>query len=73
MVKREFAKAELLAKHAVCLAREVYGPHHAKYADCLVDLGFYLLNIDCIGPSMQVLILRKNNFQKSSHKYSLAD
>jgi hypothetical protein len=54
VVKREFAKAELLAKHAVCLAREVYGPHHAKYADCLVDLGFYLLNIDCIGPSMQV-------------------
>lgn len=54
VVKREFAKAELLVKHAVCLAREVYGTQHAKYADCLVDLGFYLLNIDCIGPSMQV-------------------
>ncbi len=53
MVKREFSKAELLAKHALWLAREVYGPHHAKYGDCLLDLGFYLLNIDCLGPSMQ--------------------
>ena len=26
-----------------------------KYADCLVDFGFYLLNIDSIAPSMQVI------------------
>jgi hypothetical protein len=67
VVKREFAKAELLAKHAVCLAREVYGPHHAKYADCLVDLGFYLLNIDCIGPSMQVSCSRSSDRKNLSN------
>ncbi len=35
------------------LAREVYGENHPKYADALIDLGFYLLNVDCISKSMQ--------------------
>jgi len=54
VVKREFAKAEILVKQAVCLAKEVYGTSHSKYADCLIDYGFYLLNVDCITASMQV-------------------
>lgn len=54
VVKREFAKAEMLVKQAVCLAKEVYGTSHSKYADCLIDYGFYLLNVDCITASMQV-------------------
>jgi len=54
VVKREFAKAEMLVKQAVCLAKDVYGTNHSKYADCLIDYGFYLLNVDCITASMQV-------------------
>jgi len=27
-------------------ARDVYGENHLKYADCLVDYAFYLLNVD---------------------------
>jgi len=54
VVKREFAKAEMLVKQAVCLAKGIYGTNHAKYADCLIDYGFYLLNVDCITASMQV-------------------
>ena len=37
VVKREFVKAELLVKQAVCLAKEVYGTSHSKYVDCLND------------------------------------
>jgi len=54
VVKREFAKAEMLVKQAVTLSKDVYGCTHSKYADCLVDYGFYLLNVDCITASMQV-------------------
>lgn len=54
VVKREFAKAEMLVKQSVSLSKEVYGTSHSKYADCLVDYGFYLLNVDCITASMQV-------------------
>jgi tetratricopeptide (TPR) repeat protein len=54
VVKREFAKADMLVKQAVSLSKEVYGTSHSKYADCLVDYGFYLLNVDCITASMQV-------------------
>jgi hypothetical protein len=53
VVKREFRKAEILVKQAVCLAKGQYGTSHAKYADCLIDYGFYLLNVDCITASMQ--------------------
>ena len=53
VVKRLFAKAELLIQAAVGLAREVFGTSHPKYADCLVDYGFYLLNVDSIRKSLQ--------------------
>jgi len=54
VVKREFSKAEVLVKQAVCLAKMIYGTNHAKYADCLIDYGFYLLNVDCITASMMI-------------------
>jgi len=54
VVKREFSKAEMLVKQAVCLSKSQYGTNHVKYADCLIDYGFYLLNVDCITQSMQV-------------------
>jgi len=53
IVKREFFKAELLIKKAVCLCQEEYSTSHAKYADCMLDYGSYLLNIDSIGPSQK--------------------
>ena len=66
VVKREFSKAELLVKQAVSLAKSVYGDSHPKYADCLVDYGFYLLNVDCITASMKVyqnaLDVRRSSF-----------
>lgn len=54
VVKRKFRKAELLIKQAVYLARDVFGCSHPKYSDSLLDYGFYLLNYDSIGHSVQV-------------------
>lgn len=54
VVKREFAKAEHLIKYAVNYARECFGVHHPKYSDCLLDYGFFLLNIDSITAAVQV-------------------
>lgn len=53
VVRRQFAKAEILIQEAVIQARNIYGEAHAKYADCLVDYGFYLLNVDCVARSLQ--------------------
>ncbi|XP_060560053.1 amyloid protein-binding protein 2-like [Ruditapes philippinarum] len=54
VVKREFCKAEVLIKYAVSYARECFGCHHPKYADALLDYGFYLLNVDSIAAAVQV-------------------
>ncbi|XP_046396092.1 amyloid protein-binding protein 2 isoform X2 [Ischnura elegans] len=54
VVKREFARAELLIKEAVYVAREVFGSDHPKYSDSLLDYGFYLLNFDSIAHSVHV-------------------
>ncbi|XP_062578908.1 amyloid protein-binding protein 2-like [Saccostrea cucullata] len=54
VVKREFSKAEVLVKHAVCYAREKFGDKHPKYSDALLDYGFYLLNVDSITAAVQV-------------------
>jgi len=76
VLKREFAKAEMLIKQAVCLCREEFGTAHAKYADVLIDYGFYLLNIDSIGPSMQVyqnaLTVRLEYFGGNNLKVGIA-
>ena len=54
VVKGLFQKAKLLIQEAVLLAKEVYGSEcHPKYADCLMDLGFYLQNSDGASASVQ--------------------
>ena len=37
-----------------CLLRRAIGDNHPKYAECLVDYGFYLLNIDAVAASVTV-------------------
>ncbi|KAK7870966.1 hypothetical protein R5R35_012177 [Gryllus longicercus] len=68
VLKREFRRAGLLAKQAVCLTRDVYNTDHPKYADALLDYGFYLLNFDCIRQSVALyemaLDIRKAMFGK---------
>jgi len=76
VVKRDFSKAEILVKQAVRISKTVYGDSHIKYADSLVDYGFYLLNVDCITASMQVyqqaLKVRKNCFGGDNLQVALA-
>lgn len=54
VVKRKFKKAELLIKQAMLLARQHFGSDHPKYADTLIDYGYYLLNVDAINLSVKV-------------------
>lgn len=54
VLKREFKKAGLLIKQAVMIATEVFGDKHPKYADTLIDYGFYLLNVDAISQGVEV-------------------
>lgn len=53
VVRGMFAKAKLLIEEAVRLAKEVYSEFHPKYADCLMDFGFYLQNSDGASASIQ--------------------
>ena len=53
VVKGQFAKAKLLVQEAVLMAKEIYGESHPKYADCLMDFGFYLQNSDGASASIQ--------------------
>lgn len=54
VVKRQFQLASMLIKQAVCRARTSFGTNHQKYADALLDYGFFLLNVDSIGNSVAV-------------------
>jgi len=54
VVKREFKRAEFLAKQAVCLTKDVFDKDHPKYSDSLLDFGFFLLNFDSIRQSVGV-------------------
>ncbi|CAL4060131.1 unnamed protein product, partial [Meganyctiphanes norvegica] len=66
VLKREFKKAGLLIKQAVMIASEVFDDKHPKYADTLIDYGFYLLNVDAISQGVEVyetaLKVRQNVF-----------
>ncbi len=42
-----------LLQEAVLRTREVFGDAHPKYAECLTDLGYYLLNVDQVGKSLK--------------------
>lgn len=54
VVKRRFTAAGVLVRQAVALARRSAGARHPRYAAALLDLGFYLLNIDSIVHSVAV-------------------
>ncbi|XP_031628724.1 amyloid protein-binding protein 2 [Contarinia nasturtii] len=53
VVKREFDKARILILKAVKMAGTYFGESHQKYADTLLDYGFFLLNVDDIVHSVQ--------------------
>ncbi|XP_055586241.1 amyloid protein-binding protein 2 [Uranotaenia lowii] len=52
VAKRQFQSASMLIKQAVCRARASFGTSHQKYADALLDYGFFLLNVDSIANSV---------------------
>ncbi|XP_029710639.2 amyloid protein-binding protein 2-like [Aedes albopictus] len=54
VVKRQFQLASMLIKQAVCRAQNSFGTSHQKYADALLDYGFFLLNVDSIANSVAV-------------------
>ncbi|BFG02032.1 amyloid protein-binding protein 2 [Drosophila madeirensis] len=54
VVKRDFARANLLICQAVRRAREHFGRKHQKYGDTLLDYGFFLLNVDSVFQSVNV-------------------
>ncbi|KAG4079923.1 hypothetical protein HA402_006235 [Bradysia odoriphaga] len=54
VLKRYFSKAHLLIQEAVRTARIHLGKDDSKYADALLDFGFYLLNVDSIVQSVDV-------------------
>ena len=53
VVTRRYPMAQLLLREALLKAHEIYGKDHLKYADCLQDYAFYLLNVDKVGLSVQ--------------------
>ncbi|XP_067639160.1 amyloid protein-binding protein 2 [Eurosta solidaginis] len=54
VVKREFQRANLLISQATNRARKMFGVKHQKYADTLLDYGFFLLNVDSVYQSVIV-------------------
>jgi len=60
VIKREFARAEMLIRAAVNIAWEEFGKEHPKFADALIDYGFYLLNVDCIPQAVIIYQLALN-------------
>ncbi|CAB3387397.1 Hypothetical predicted protein [Cloeon dipterum] len=77
VVKRKFQKAELLIKQAVTRAVQAYDFSHPKYADTLLDYGFYLLNYDSISHSVTVykaaLDVRKEIFGELNLQVAVAN
>eukprot|EP00794_Sanderia_malayensis_P014032 gene14032-15491_t len=66
IVKRQFKQAGTLIKQAVYIARRIAGEEHPKFAECLSDYAFYLLNVDGVASSVEVykeaLDIRKRLF-----------
>lgn len=54
VVKRQYKRANLLITMAVSRTLALYGKSHQRYADALLDYGFYLLNVDLIVNSVNV-------------------
>ncbi|MCL4122677.1 UNVERIFIED_CONTAM: hypothetical protein GTU68_025296 [Idotea baltica] len=60
VLKREFKKAGLLIQQAFKIARGMIGERNLKYADTLIDFGFYLLNVDAISQGIEVYQMALN-------------
>lgn len=54
VVKRQYKRANMLITMAVSRTLALYGKSHQRYADALLDYGFYLLNVDLIVNSVNV-------------------
>uniref|UniRef100_A0A1I8PJX5 Uncharacterized protein n=1 Tax=Stomoxys calcitrans TaxID=35570 RepID=A0A1I8PJX5_STOCA len=54
VVKRDFQRANILICQAKSRAKRAFGPNHQKYADTLLDYGFFLLNVDSSYQSVNV-------------------
>nr|CAD7394148.1 unnamed protein product [Timema cristinae] len=76
VVKRDFKKAGLLARQAVNLSKDAFNSEHTKYADALVDYGFYLLNFDSVQQSVlayeTALDIRREIFGKINLHVAIA-
>ncbi|XP_046840274.1 amyloid protein-binding protein 2-like [Xenia sp. Carnegie-2017] len=76
VVKRKFRKAASLITYAVALSKERYGEEHPISASCLVDYGFYLLNVDSVDSAVKVyedvLKIRQNLFGGSNLTVAMA-
>ncbi|KAH8387739.1 hypothetical protein KR093_009221, partial [Drosophila rubida] len=76
VVKRDFARANLLICQAVRRAREHFGPTHQKYGDALLDYGFFLLNVDSVFQSVNIykeaLAVRRGIFGNMNFHVAIA-
>ncbi|XP_016948733.1 amyloid protein-binding protein 2 [Drosophila biarmipes] len=76
VVKRDFARANLLICQAVRRAREHFGVTHQKYGDALLDYGFFLLNVDSVFQSVNVykeaLAVRRGIFGNMNFHVAIA-
>ncbi|EDW52925.1 GM12501 [Drosophila sechellia] len=76
VVKRDFARANLLICQAVRRAREYFGPKHQKYGDALLDYGFFLLNVDSVFQSVYIykeaLAVRRGIFGNMNFHVAIA-
>ncbi|XP_068158338.1 amyloid protein-binding protein 2 [Drosophila tropicalis] len=76
VVKRDFARANLLICQAMRRARDHFGPKHQKYGDALLDYGFFLLNVDSVYQSVNVykeaLAVRQGIFGKMNFHVAIA-
>ncbi|KAH8362623.1 hypothetical protein KR200_010805 [Drosophila serrata] len=76
VVKRDFARANLLICQALRRARAHFGPTHQKYGDTLLDYGFFLLNVDSVFQSVNVykeaLAVRRGIFGNMNFHVAIA-
>ncbi|KAI8128281.1 hypothetical protein FF38_10285 [Lucilia cuprina] len=54
VVKRDYQRANMLICQAKSRAKKTFGATHQKYADTLLDYGFFLLNVDSPYQSVNV-------------------
>ncbi|KAI8033644.1 amyloid protein-binding protein 2 [Drosophila gunungcola] len=76
VVKRDYARANLLICQAVRRARKHFGLKHQKYGDALLDYGFFLLNVDSVFQSVNVykeaLAVRRGIFGNMNFHVAIA-